>query len=33
MIDLLIEARRKDLGGFEVGRLLPYMRRRSVGPQ
>ena len=32
MIDLLIEARRKDLGGFEVGRLLPYMRRRSVGP-
>ena len=32
MIELLIEARRKDLGGFEVGRLLPFMRRRSVGP-
>ena len=32
MIELLIEARRKDLGGFEVGRLLPYMRRRTVGP-
>jgi redox-sensitive bicupin YhaK (pirin superfamily) len=32
MIDLLIESRRRDLGGFEVGRLLPYMKRRSVGP-
>jgi redox-sensitive bicupin YhaK (pirin superfamily) len=32
MIELLIEARRKDLGGFEVGRLLPFMRRRTVGP-
>ncbi len=32
MIDLVIEQRRKDLGGFEVGRVLPYARRRMVGP-
>ena len=32
MIDLLIDARRKDLGGFEVGRVLPYAGRRMVGP-
>ena len=32
MIDLVIEPRRKDLGGFEVGRVLPYARRRMVGP-
>jgi hypothetical protein len=32
MIDLVIEHRRRDLGGFEVGRLLPYARRRMVGP-
>ena len=33
MIDLVIPARRKDLGdGFEVGRVLPYARRRMVGP-
>ena len=24
--------RRKDLGGFEVGRVLPFTRRRMVGP-
>lgn len=32
MIDLIIEARRKDLGGFEVGRVLPFPARRMVGP-
>ncbi|WP_409019778.1 pirin family protein [Brevundimonas vesicularis] len=32
MIDLVIEARRRDLGGFEVGRILPFARRRMVGP-
>jgi redox-sensitive bicupin YhaK (pirin superfamily) len=32
MTDLLIPSRRKDLGGFEVARLLPYARRRMVGP-
>jgi redox-sensitive bicupin YhaK (pirin superfamily) len=32
MTDLLIPSRRKDLGGFEVARLLPFARRRMVGP-
>jgi len=32
MMDLLIDARRRDLGGFEVGRVLPDARRRMVGP-
>jgi redox-sensitive bicupin YhaK (pirin superfamily) len=32
MIDLVIEQRRKDIGGFEVGRVLPYAKRRMVGP-
>lgn len=32
MIELVIEARKKDLGGFEVGRILPFMRKRMVGP-
>lgn len=32
MIDLVIDARRRDLGGFEVGRVLPFARRRMVGP-
>ena len=32
MIDLVIDQRRKDLGGFEVGRVLPHARRRMVGP-
>ena len=31
-IELVIESRRRDLGGFEVGRVLPFARRRSVGP-
>ena len=32
MIDLAIRQRRRNLGGFEVGRLLPYAGRRMVGP-
>ncbi len=32
MIDLVIDSRRRDLGGFEVGRVLPYAPRRMVGP-
>jgi redox-sensitive bicupin YhaK (pirin superfamily) len=32
MIDLVIDARRRDLGGFEVGRVLPYPSHRMVGP-
>jgi hypothetical protein len=32
MLELVIPARRKDLGGFEVGRVLPYAPRRMVGP-
>jgi len=33
MLDLVIESRRKDLGGgLEVGRVLPFHSRRMVGP-
>jgi redox-sensitive bicupin YhaK (pirin superfamily) len=32
MIELVIDQRRRDLGGFEVGRVLPVVRRRMVGP-
>jgi redox-sensitive bicupin YhaK (pirin superfamily) len=32
MIDLVIDQRRKDLGGFEVGRVLPFAAHRMVGP-
>lgn len=33
MIDLIIDRRTHDLGGgFEVGRLLPFVKRRMVGP-
>jgi hypothetical protein len=32
MIEMVIEARKKDLGGFEVGRVLPFAKRRMVGP-
>lgn len=31
-IDLVIPARRQSLGGFEVGRVLPFPERRMVGP-
>jgi redox-sensitive bicupin YhaK (pirin superfamily) len=33
MIELIIEQRRRDLGGgMEVGRVLPFAKRRMVGP-
>lgn len=33
MIEMVIEQRRRDLGGgFEVGRVLPFAGRRMVGP-
>ena len=32
MIELVIDQRRRDLGGFEVGRVLPWHQRRMVGP-
>ncbi|HWA01029.1 MAG TPA: pirin family protein [Caulobacterales bacterium] len=32
MLDLVIEQRRRDLGGFEVGRVLPCHGRHMVGP-
>ena len=32
MIELIIEQRRRDLGSFEVGRVLPFAQRRMVGP-
>lgn len=32
LIELSIEPRAKDLGGFEVRRVLPYAKRRMVGP-
>ena len=33
MIEMVIEQRRRDLGGgFEVGRVLPFAKRRMVGP-
>jgi redox-sensitive bicupin YhaK (pirin superfamily) len=32
MIELMINERRRDLGGFEVGRVLPFAKRRMVGP-
>jgi len=32
VIETIIEPRRRDLGGFEVGRVLPYPQRRMVGP-
>ncbi len=32
LIDLTITPREKDLGGFSVRRILPYVQRRMVGP-
>src|SRR5665213_2271220 len=32
MIEAVIEQRAHDLGGFEVGRVLPFPSHRSVGP-
>lgn len=31
-MELAIPARRRSLGGFEVGRVLPFAKRRMVGP-
>lgn len=31
-IDIIIEPRMRDLGGFSVGRVLPFAKRRTVGP-
>ncbi len=31
-IAIIIEPRTRDLGGFTVGRVLPYAKRRTVGP-
>lgn len=32
MLELVIEQRRRDIGGFAVGRVLPVAQRRMVGP-
>ncbi|GHA73917.1 pirin family protein [Cognatilysobacter bugurensis] len=32
MLERVIEPRRRDLGGFEVGRVLPFSAQRMVGP-
>ena len=32
MLEFVLEQRRRDLGGFEVGRVLPSAQRRMVGP-
>src|SRR6185312_14532784 len=32
MIELIIQQRRRDLGSFEVGRVLPFAKRRMIGP-
>jgi redox-sensitive bicupin YhaK (pirin superfamily) len=32
MLDIVIEARRRSIGAFEVGRVLPFWQRRMVGP-
>lgn len=32
MIEMVIHQRRRSLGGFEVGRVLPFAKRRMVGP-
>ncbi len=31
-LQLVIEQRRRDLGGFEVGRVLPLAKHRMIGP-
>ena len=31
-VELVIPQRQRDLGGFSVGRVLPFARRRMVGP-
>jgi len=31
-VEMIIEARQRDIGGFAVRRLLPFAKRRNVGP-
>lgn len=31
-VELIIRPRTRDLGGFEVARVLPYAKRRTIGP-
>jgi len=31
-VEIIIEKRKRDLGGFFVGRVLPFAKRRMVGP-
>jgi redox-sensitive bicupin YhaK (pirin superfamily) len=32
VLEMIIEARRRSLGAFEVGRVLPFAKRRMIGP-
>ena len=32
MLEIVIDQRRRSLGGFDVGRVLPFAQRRMVGP-
>jgi len=32
MLELVIDQRSRDLGGFTVGRVLPFAQRPMVGP-
>src|SRR4030095_10340525 len=32
MVELIINQRRRSIGSFEVGRVLPFTRRRMAGP-
>ncbi|MBX9758809.1 MAG: pirin family protein [Beijerinckiaceae bacterium] len=32
MLEMVIDPVRKNLGGFEVARILPFARRRAIGP-
>ncbi|MGD0192491.1 MAG: pirin family protein [Rhizomicrobium sp.] len=32
MLDIVIDQRRRSLGGFDVGRVLPFAQHRMVGP-
>lgn len=32
MLKMVIDQRRRSLGGFDVGRVLPHAHRRMVGP-
>ncbi len=32
LVELVIKPRTRDLGGFQVARVLPYAKRRTIGP-